>query len=86
MQLRYLALDKNGYLFRVQTAGKVVKCDFDDILANLLRIIRVVREGLHVCDEHEHAVEVSFVLKENTVAEGPDIVSQMEFTGRAVAC
>ena len=86
MQLRHLALDKESDFLGVQAAGQVVQGYFYDILTYFLRVVGIVRKSLHVCDEHEHAVIIAFVLQQNAVAEGTNIMSQMKFAGRAVAC
>ena len=86
MQLRHLALDKERHFLRVQAAGQVVQGYFYDVLTYFLRVVGIVRKSLHVCDEHEHAVIIAFVLQQNAVAEGTHIMSQMKFAGRAVAC
>ena len=69
MELRYLALDEESDLRRVEAAGKVIQCYLNDVLTHLLRVIGIVCECLNVCDEHKHAVIVALVLKEHAVTQ-----------------
>ena len=85
MQLGNLALDKERDLVGVQAAGEIIEGHFYDILTDLFRVVGIVGEGLHVCDEDEHAVIISLVLQEHAVTQAANIMSQMQFAGRAVA-
>ena len=80
-----LALDKNGHLLGVETASKVVKRDFHHILTHLLRIIRVVGQGLCIGDEDKHLVEVALVLEFYAATERTHVVSDVKTTSGTVA-
>ena len=62
-EFRYLGLDEDGTLRRVQSASQVVQCHLDDVLAHLFRILHIVRQRLCVGDEDENLVVQAGVLQ-----------------------
>ena len=82
--MRYLALDEEHALLRIEAGSEIVESHLDDVLANLLRVVGIIGEGLHVGHEHEHTVVVARILQLDTTAQRADVVSEMEFSGGAV--
>jgi hypothetical protein len=62
-EFRYLGLDEDGALRRVQSASQVVQCHLDDVLAHLFWILHIVRQRLCVGDEDEGLVVQAGVLQ-----------------------
>ena len=62
-EFRYLGLDEDGTLRRVQSASQVVQCHLDDVLAHLFRVLHIVRQCLCVSDEDENLVIQAGVLQ-----------------------
>ena len=82
----YLALDEQRGLRRVEACCKVVEGDLDDVLAHLLGVVNVVCKCLRVSLEDKYLIVKAGVLEFYATPEGTDIVTDMEFAGRAVAC
>ena len=68
-KLGYLALNEKGASFRVETGGQVVECHLDDVLSNLLGVVGIVGECLHIGHEDEHLIIVAGVLQFYTAAK-----------------
>ena len=58
-QFRHLRLDEDGALCRVDTAGKIVECHLDNVLAHFSRIVGVVGQSLGVGNHYENLIEFS---------------------------
>ena len=52
----HLRLDEQNGFFRVQPASQIIQSHFDDVLAYLFRIVRIVRQGLGISNH-----DVNFV-------------------------
>ena len=79
------ALDIERTLLRIETSREVVQCDLDDVLTNLLWVVGIVCQSLHVGHEDEHTVIIARILKFHATTQTTDIVSQMELASGAVA-
>ena len=84
-ELRDLRLDEKGRPLRVEADRKVVECHFNDVLAHLLGVVGVVRQGLRVGYHDEYAFEFARFLQFDAAAQGTDVVSQVEPARRTVA-
>ena len=84
-QLDNLALYEQRALLGVETCREVVECHLDNVLANLLRIVGIIGQRLHVGHENKHLVKVASILKFNAATERTYIVSQVQFARWTVA-
>ena len=78
-------MDKDGHLLGVEAAGQIVEGHLDDVLAHLLGVVDVVGQGLCVGDEDEHLLVVGGLLQFDAAAQRPDVMTDMEAAGGAVA-
>ena len=78
-------LDADCGLVGINAHGQVVQDNVDDVVPDLARVVRIVREGLVICDQNVDLVELARVLKLHTAPERPDIVSEMETSRGAVS-
>ena len=62
-QLRYLRLDEDGGLGRIDAAGQIIECHFYHVLPYLFRIVYIVRQGLGICFKDEYFIELTGVLQ-----------------------
>ena len=79
-----LALDEEHAFLGIKAGSEVVESHLDDVLTDLLGVVGIIGEGLHVGHEHEHTVVVALILQLDTAAQRADVVSEMEFSGGAV--
>ena len=77
-KLRNLRLNEHGGLCRVQAAGKVIQSHFDNVLANLFRIVRIVRKCLGIGDHNKNMVILAGVLKFYPAFQRTCIVAHMQ--------
>ena len=68
-EFRYLTLDKEHTLLRIQSCSEIVERHLYNILADLFWIIGIIREGLHIGHKHEHTVIVTRILQLHTTAQ-----------------
>ena len=73
------------YTNGIKAAGEVVEGDFDDVLAHLLGVVGVVRQGLRVGYHDEYAFEFARFLQFDAAAQRTHVVSQMKPARRTVA-
>ena len=85
-QFRNLALNEERTLLRIQSCREVVECHVDNALADLLRIVGIIRQSLYVGHKHKHLVVVASILQLHTATQRTHIVSQVELARRTVAC
>ena len=67
-QLGYLALDEEDALLGIEAGSEVVECHLDDVLANLLGVVGIIGQRLHVGHEHEHLFVVAGILQFDATA------------------
>ena len=72
-------------LGRVDAHSQIVQRHLQHVLAHLLRVIGVVRQGLRVGDHDKDLVELAGVLQPDTLLQRADIVADMETARWAVA-
>ena len=84
-QLRHHGLDEDVDLVGVQTAGQIVQCHLQDVLADLLRVIGIVRQGLRVSDHNIDLVELAGVLQAHALLQRANIVANMQAARGTVA-
>ena len=84
-QLRHHGLDEDVDLVGVQTAGQIVQCHLQDVLADLLRVIGVVRQGLRVSDHNIDLVELAGVLQAHALLQRANVVANMQAARGTVA-
>ena len=72
-------------LVGVQTAGQIVQCHLQDVLADLLRVIGVVRQGLRVSDHNIDLVELAGVLQAHALLQRANVVANMQAARGTVA-
>ena len=77
-QLRHRGLDKQGGFLRIQAAGQIVQGYLHDILTDLLRVFRVISEGLGVGDHNINFVVAAGILKFYPLFQGSHIMSHMK--------
>ena len=80
-----MGLHQNGGLGGVDTAGQVIQRHLHDVVAHLLGMVEVVGEGLCVGDHEEQLLESAAVLQHDAVAQGADVVADVETSGGTVA-
>ena len=68
-QFRNLRLDKDGALFRIKSAGKVIQCYLQNVLAHLLRVVRIVGQRLCICNHDVNFIEFTGVLQLHAAAQ-----------------
>ena len=85
-EFRDTALDIERALLRVESHREIVKSHLHDVLPDLLRVVGIVGESLHVSHKDKHAVVVAFVLQLHATAQAAHIVSQVELARWAVTC
>ena len=83
-EFRNLTLDKQHALLGIETCCQIVKGHLDDILADLLRIVGIIRQSLNIGHKHEHTIVVARILQLDTTTQGAYIVSEMEFSGGTI--
>ena len=84
-ELRYLALDEQGHLVRIESDGEIVQSYLDDVLTDFFRIVEIIRKRLGISYEDKHLLIIAGILDGNPVTERPDIMAYVETTRRAVA-
>ena len=62
-QLGHLRLDKQYGFLRVQAAGQVIQRHLDDILADLFRIVHIVRQRLSVRNHNINLIKFPGILQ-----------------------
>ena len=62
-QLRYLRLDEDGGLGRIDAAGQIIECHFYHVLPYLFRIVYIIRQGLGICFKDEYFIELTGILQ-----------------------
>ena len=72
-------------LVGVQTAGQIVQCHLQDVLADLLRVIGVVRQGLRVSNHNIDLVELAGVLQAHALLQRANVVANMQAARGTVA-
>ena len=77
-QLWHLRLDKQRRFLRVQTAGKVIQRHFDNVLADFLRVVCIIRQCLSVSDHDKNIVKVPCILELYTPSQRAHIMPYME--------
>ena len=70
----------------VEACCEVVESHLNDVLPNLLRIVGIIGESLHIGHKDEHLVEIAGILQLYATAEAANVVSQMELACWPVAC
>ena len=84
-QFRYLRLDEDGTLRRVQSASQIVEGYLDNVLTYFFRILHVVCQCLRIGDEHECLVIQSGVLQLHSASQRAYIMSDVQASCGAVA-
>ena len=74
-QFRNLTLDKEHALLGVKACGQVVEGHLDDVLSDLLGVVSIISEGLHIGHKHEHTVIIARILQLDTTAQRANVVS-----------
>ena len=83
-QLWNLALDEEHALLRIETSSQIVERHLDDVLTNLLGVIGIISQSLHISHKHKHTIIVARVLQLDTTAQRANIMSEMKFTCWAI--
>ena len=78
-------MDEDVDLVGVQTAGQIIQCHLQDVLADLLRVIGVVRQGLRVSDHNIDLVELAGVLQAHALLQRANVVANMQAARGTVA-
>lgn len=83
-ELGDLGLDENDTFFGVDADRKIVESDLDEVSSDFFGVAGIVGQGLEVGDKN---VELVFtgILELDTIFERADIVTEVEFAGRAIA-
>ena len=84
-QLRHHGLDEDVDLVGVQTAGQIVQCHLQDVLAHLLRVVGVVGQCLRIGDHDKDLVIFAGVLQPHPLLQRADIVANVQAAGGTVA-
>ena len=83
-QLRDLRLNQNRRLLRINSRRQIIQRYIDDVLANLLRIVRIVRQRLCVRDHDVDFVVIAAVLQLHSAAQRSYIMSDVKTSRRTV--
>ena len=83
-QLRNLRLNQNRRLLRVNSRRQIIQRYIDDVPANLLRIVRIVRQRLRVRDHDVDFVVIAAVLQLHSAAQRSYIMSDVKTPRRTV--
>ena len=86
IKLRHHGLDKDRGFFRIKTCRQVIERNLQNILADLLRVIRIVCERLGVSDHDIDIAVLAGILKLYSSSKRSYIMSYMKTTCRTVSC
>ena len=73
------------HLVGVQTAGQIVQCHLQNVLAHLLRVVGVVGQRLRVGDHDKDLVIFAGILQPHPLLQRADIVANVQAAGGTVA-
>ena len=84
-QLGHHGLDEDVHLVGVQTAGQIVQCHLQNVLAHLLRVVGVIGQRLRVGDHDKDLVVLAGILQPHPLLQRADIVANVQAAGGTVA-
>ena len=75
---RIVSKDENGGFGRINAHGKVVHGHLQEVVLDLLRMLRIVRQRLGIGNHDEDLVELAAVLQGNAFLERAHVMAHMQ--------
>ena len=70
--------------FDVNDIGPSITVEYEGILPDLFRIIRIIRQRLCICDHNKYIIKISRILKLYPTPQRSNIMSHMELSCRTI--
>ena len=85
MQRRKCGLHADRGFFRIDADRKIIQRHPDHVVADLARVVGIVRQRLVVRDQNVDLIEFSGILQFHTAFQRADVVTEMQPPRRAIA-